>query len=761
MPYRAERALLCLIALAALTPALAGADEGAIRGRVVRASDGAVLPGVLVVVRPARPSASTGPGGVFILSSLPPGRYALRFQRAGFAGREIVVDLGPGETRELELALEPTRLTLHEEITVTAERDHEATFDSPAAVTALSAEDLAERWPRTAPEMLPEAPGVWLQKTNHGGGSPFVRGLTGNQVLALVDGIRLNNSTYRYGPNQYLNTVDAYSLDRIEILRGSGSTLYGSDAVGGVINFLTPTPGLSAGGTEFSACGRGKLASGGQETTGRLGFRLSAPRLGLVGGLSLRSFGDLRAGGVLGLESPSGYRETAADLKGLFKLGPNLLLTAAFQTVRQPEVPAYDQVADRGYERYVFSPQQRRLAYLRAAAFFSRPLWREIEATVSWQESLEGRDKLKEASVLLQTECDRVGTLGFQLQVRSRPGPAWSLTTGLELYSELVRSSAEDIDTSTGSRTDRRGLYPDRARAFNLAIYHAQSLDIGRAGLRAGLRYNLVEVEARDELFGDTSISPAALAGHLSLLYRLSGRLHAVVNLNRSFRAPNINDLSSFGAFDYGIEVPAPDLRPEYGTTLETGFKSRGGRWAWGLYAYRTWLRDLIVRVESTYLGSPYYGDDRVYRKANAQSAYVQGLEAEAQAEIGRKWRAAMDLTYTFGRNVDDDEPMRRIPPLNGRARLEYFPGSGLGIAAEWIFAAKQGRLSSGDIADHRIPAGGTPGWQVVNILARWRLGRLHVTLGLENLFDEAYRTHGSGIDGPGRHVWTGLGWGW
>ncbi|MGB7295118.1 MAG: TonB-dependent receptor [Candidatus Aminicenantales bacterium] len=736
-------------------------QAGGIRGKVLQALERIPLSEVVITITPARPAALTGADGVFVIPSLPPGGYTLRFQRTGFTSREITVDLKSGETADVEVLLEPTRLTLHEEITVTAERDPRASFQSPAAISALTVRDLAEQWPRTAPEMLPEAPGVWLQKTNHGGGSPFVRGLTGNQVLALVDGIRLNNSTYRYGPNQYINTIDPYSLDRIEILRGGGSTLYGSDAVGGVLNFLLPSPGLATEGTEISASARAKLAGGGMETAGRLDFRLRSPRLGLGGGISRRSFGDLRAGGDLGVQSPSGYDETAVDLKGLFKLSDGLLLTAAWQSVRQPEVPAYDQVAERGYARFVFSPQERHFSYVRTTSFSANPLWREIEATVSWQESVEGREKQKEKSDRLLRERDRVSTMGFQIQVRSVPRTSWTLTTGCELYSDHVRSAAEGLDLTTGLSLKTRGLYPDKAQAFNLAIYHAQSFDIRRLGMRAGLRYNLVKTRIHDDNFGDTDITPAAVAGHFSLLYRLSDRHNAVLNVSRSFRAPNINDLSSFGAFDYGIEVPAPGLKPEFGTTLETGLKSRGGRWASALYFYRTWLQDLIVRVESTYLGSLYYGDERVYRKANSQRAFIQGFEAEAQAELGRCWRAVMNLAYTFGHNIDDDEPLRRIPPFNGRARLEYSPRPDFDVAAEWLFASKQSRLSSGDVADHRIPTGGTPGWQIINVLMQWRLGRFHWTAGLQNLFNAAYRTHGSGIDGPGRYFWTGLRWGW
>ncbi len=104
---------------------------------------------------------------------------------------------------------------------------------------------------RSTPEMLTGTPGIWMQKTNHGGGSPFIRGLTGNQVLTLVDGIRLNNATYRYGPNQYLSTIDPWSLFSAETLRSTGSVLYGSDAMGGVVYLQTEKPGYAENKNSF------------------------------------------------------------------------------------------------------------------------------------------------------------------------------------------------------------------------------------------------------------------------------------------------------------------------------------------------------------------------------------------------------------------------------------------------------------------------------------------------------------------------------
>ncbi|MBC7893397.1 MAG: Plug domain-containing protein, partial [Sphingobacteriaceae bacterium] len=153
-----------------------------------------------------------------------------------------------------------------DEVLVTARRSEQTAFDTPGSVNVLNARYLRTYQPRSTPEALAGVAGVFVQKTTHGGGSPFLRGLTGNQTLTLVDGIRLNNSTFRYGPNQYLNTVDALSLDRIEALRGGGSVPYGSDALGGTIQLFTREPEFNTG---VEARLLGRLATGGMELAGR------------------------------------------------------------------------------------------------------------------------------------------------------------------------------------------------------------------------------------------------------------------------------------------------------------------------------------------------------------------------------------------------------------------------------------------------------------------------------------------------------------
>ncbi len=118
------------------------------------------------------------------------------------------------------------------EIVVTTQRIPQEDFLVPYSISLIDKKEMEHFTKRTTPEMLMNMDGVFVQKTNHGGGSPFIRGLTGNQTLLLIDGIRLNNSVYRYGPNQYLNTIDIFTIDRMEVAKGTGSVQYGSDALG-------------------------------------------------------------------------------------------------------------------------------------------------------------------------------------------------------------------------------------------------------------------------------------------------------------------------------------------------------------------------------------------------------------------------------------------------------------------------------------------------------------------------------------------------
>lgn len=647
------------------------------------------------------------------------------------------------------------------EVLVTAHRQETSSFAIAEAVSVLPVSRILQQNSRSTPEALMGLSGVWVQKTNHGGGSPFIRGLTGNQTLLLLDGIRLNNSTYRYGPNQYFNTIDALSIGQVEVVRGGGSVLFGSDALGGTINVLTRSPVFSTDEDILRIGVQGRVISHGMEVGWRPEVEYRGKNVALLAGYSKRDFGDLLAGGELGKLISSSYREQAADFKSKIKTGSSAVLTLAYNGVFQSEVGRYDQVAQRGYQLYQFDPQYRELAYAKWEVAGKSPLWQQLSLTASWQNSKEERDKQREGSTTLRQEEDEVRTLGLSLALQSSFGPHWQAVSGLEVYQDEVRSSAFDLDQQTQAISPRRGLYPAKATALNWAIYNSWTYQNKAWTLNGGLRFNGFQLETEDEQFTKVELSPTALVGQLSLRYALHTQHALTAGLYSAFRAPNINDLSSFGSFDFGIEVPTGDLKPERSLNMEVGYKFEGPKAQARLQLFRMNLSDLIDRVRGSYQGQSQWEGQDVYYKANVSSAYVQGFEADGSWILSKGLQARANMTYTFGENEAADEPLRRIPPFNGQLDLTYQGESPFYAQVQYGFAGKQNRLSGGDISDHRIDADGTPAWSILNFNLGYQFQNTRLNGGIQNIFNEAYRIHGSGVDGVGRSFWLSLRWDW
>ncbi|HLA05451.1 MAG TPA: TonB-dependent receptor plug domain-containing protein, partial [Syntrophales bacterium] len=207
------------------------------------------------------------------------------------------------------LSLEQQTIVL-DEIVVTATRSEEDIFKVPYSADIVTAEDIQERQlSRTLPEALKKIPGVMVQKTSFGQGSPYIRGFTGYNTLFLIDGIRLNNSVFRSGPNQYANTIDPLTIERMEVVKGPSSVLYGSDAIGGTVNVFTTNPGPNENKIFY------RFSSAEESNSGRLQLSGNMGNLWAIAGVSLKDYGDLNAGGMVGKQLHTGYNEKDYDLK--------------------------------------------------------------------------------------------------------------------------------------------------------------------------------------------------------------------------------------------------------------------------------------------------------------------------------------------------------------------------------------------------------------------------------------------------------------
>ena len=643
-----------------------------------------------------------------------------------------------------------TKTTQLSEVVVTAHRSEQSAFETPATIYVLDNKKLKTYQPRSTPEALMGAMGVFVQKTTHGAGSPFVRGLTGNQTLLLIDGIRLNNSTFRFGPNQYFNTIDAFTIDRVEVLAGSGSVQYGSDALGGTIQVLTHDAVLESG---FAGLATLRFASAGMERSLRLESSYGGKKMAILGGITRRQFGDLLSGQNTGFQKPSGYDEQDFDLKAKFLLQKNLTLTLAHQTVSQQNVPVFFRYQLDNFGLNVFDPQRRRLTYAKLERRGDTRLFREQTLTLSYQNTLEGRQNQRNGSDTRRVETDRVGTWGFNFNNHSDLGNVGSLNTGLEIYRDQVNSERYDLNTKTNESKFSRGLYPNGATYLNCSVYSLAQAALGKRFVAsAGLRYNGFVVDIPDETIGSSRLTPRALVAQAGLSWALASHSRVFAHFSSGFRAPNVDDLGTLGIVDFRYEVPTNSLKPEQSISTEIGYKLQTRRASASLAFYQTNLTNLITRVKTTQA----VGGLSVYQKENVEKAFINGFDANVRVEPFENWQLYGNVSYCFGQNETKNEPIRRIPPLNGRFGLGYQPKNWF-VRGEYLFANLQDRLAQGDKDDNRIAKGGTPAWKILNVQTGYEAKHFGLYLRLENLLDEDYRTHGSGINGAGRSAWLML----
>ena len=524
-----------------------------------------------------------------------------------------------------------TAIRSMDEVVVTAQRHQQQSLLVPYSVNTLSQQHIGEMNPRTTPEALMRMNGVFVQKTNHGGGSPFIRGVTGNQTLILVDGIRLNNSTFRYGPNQYLNTIDPYTIKKIEVAKGTGSVQYGTDAIGGVVNILTREPQFAENKSSLQGKVIGKYMTDDMEKTIRGETNYSAKRFALITGITKKNFGDLVGGDTTGRQSPSGYDEWSLDMKAKFLLKQNIQFTIANQFLQQKNVPVYHKVLLENFAVNEMDPQQRLLSYARMNVQGKSSLFKETEVTLSFQQSIEGRNSRKNGSSSLRKERDEINTIGFTADVFSEFNKIWTANSGIELYYDKVGSTREEINTQTGFSSPKRGLYPDDSKYGNYSLYSLHHFLWRKWILDAGLRFNTFDIRISDTTLGNVKISPSALVGNAALMYQLDRNQTVYASLSSGYRAPNIDDMGTLGIVDFRYEVPTADLQPEKSQNTELGYKFQTKKLSGTFAAYYMHLANLITRVKSE---GQIINGYQVYKKENTEAAYIKGFETELNWNI-------------------------------------------------------------------------------------------------------------------------------
>ncbi|MEW6074642.1 MAG: TonB-dependent receptor [Planctomycetota bacterium] len=684
----------------------------------------------------------------------------------------------------LPLVLAPLQEEPVSETVVVAPRSETTVTSTAAKVTVVSEEDLEATGERSLPRAIGRAAGVWIQESHLGGGAPVVRGLLGNQILVVVDGVRVNDSTTRFGPNETLNQIDPATVERVEIIHGSSSVLYGSDAIGGVIAIWTkhrsPRGERSA---ETRPAAEGFLdtlwdsASGGRRAT--LGATGATARHGGLAIASGYDYGNLEAGD--GVEQhATAFHGNSAFGAWDWSLGAekNLRLTGmAHRDFDVPRtfnlVPGYGQT-EPSYAQYVFLVQDRRRAVL---TYDDRdPAWLadDLQVRLSLREYTEERLRQKTGSPTLTFERHDVETVGLGADLRRRLGEDQLLTWGFDLDHDEVDAFRTDTDTTTGGTSAGDGAFPPGARytAFG-AFVQDEVLAFAPTYLTLGLRWSHFEFGFDDFATGarvDGDFD--ALTASVEAARDLSDDVRVEATVAQGFQAPNLEDLANDGDFAGGTEIANPDLDPARSVMGEVAIEVAKPAWSATAALFGTKIGDYIGR-RLLDAGDPDVAGDELYQRENAGEVRLWGTEVTGARELGAAgspWSVDGAVAWVRGRQYDgtvdpttgraplNGVDLRRAPPLNGRVGLRWTDrGAGAHLeTAElaWIWAARQDELHPEDISDPRIDPDGTAAWSVLDLdLGGTIRPGLRWSLGLHNLLDERYRVHGSGVDGPGRSL--------
>ncbi len=665
-----------------------------------------------------------------------------------------------------------------ETFVVTATRTQADPHQIPYTVAVITEEELERDLVRNLPEALEQTPGVLVQKTANGQGSPFIRGFTGYRTLALIDGVRYNHSVFRDGPNEYFALIDSQSLAGIELVQGPGSVLYGSDAVGGALNLRTQAANFhSEAPGQFFQHGSSfyRYSSAENSHLGRLEYQTGVGgKWGLHLGGTGKDFGDVRAAD-LGRQSFTGYEEWAYDARLDLQLNDLWALTLAHQQLAQDDVwRTHSSIfgvsfagTTIGSDRVRLKDQRRSLTYMKLRGEGLEGPVDAVSLTTSYQTTDERGRRVRNTG-RLQLEDFNSGMWGVDLQLESKTFLG-RFVYGLDYYEDHVDSSRTDFNPDGTLREKAiQGPVGDDATYGLLGVYLQDTIDVGdRFDLILGGRFTHVGAEIgrlEDPVTGrPTSFSDSweNVVGSARAIYDLDagGRHKIFVGASQSFRAPNVADLSRFAASRTDlIETASTDLEPEEFVTYEVGLKHQSEILSSGLSLFRT---DLSNYITSTPTGRIVDGLREV-TKQNSSEGYVQGVEFFASYKLGRGFDLFGNVTWLEGEadvfldpetKVGVREPLSRIQPVIGTGGIRWMgPGERFWTELTVTAAGEATQLNTGDRGDtQRIPPGGTPGYTLMDLGFGW-IARDDVTFygRLDNLLDEAYRAHGSGSNEPG-----------
>lgn len=586
--------LSLVVALGAMSPAILRAQQNsrATISGVVKDESGAAVSDADVSLANSQQvvlnDTKTDPQGRFKLDGVPAGSYVLAVSRADFSIQRKVVQVNAGQTIEIEVVLEIGQIS--EQVTVTSEAGMVADARSVSQpVNIVNEEEIVQRAPEVVAQIVDEEPGVNLQRTAPSLSAVFVRGLTGRNVGVYVDGVRYTTSAQRGGVGTFFSLIEPSSLEVVEVLRGPNSSQYGSDVLGGVVNFISHAPRYGANDDEWHGTTNVFYSSVAHSFGGSQLLTWGTRKWGFLVNANARRINRLRPGEGLDFHSaltrylgiPSdffgdrlpdtGFTQYGGLMRTNFSLDEDTQLLFSYARNQQDGGKRYDQLL--GGDGNLIA----NLRNLMTDLFYARLSRQRLgffdggSFTVSYNRQREervnqGGQGNPVAAITFQPE--RTNVLGFNFFLDKKVGDRNTFLLGGDVYRDHINAGGVTLDPVTGVFTQSRPRIPDGARYLSYGVFVQDVFTAipDRLRISGALRYNVASYKSRAPnaaivggrpLFPDDSARFSAFSGRLGAVINLGGGFDFAVKYARGFRAPNTTDLGIIGLVGTGFEVDA------------------------------------------------------------------------------------------------------------------------------------------------------------------------------------------------------------
>ncbi len=668
-------------------------------------------------------------------------------------------------------------------------------------------------------DLLINTGNTFVQKSQQGGSSPVIRGFEASRVLLVMDGIRMNNAIYRAGHLQNIITVDQNMLERVEVLYGPSSTLYGSDALGGVVHMRT-LPAQYASGDKLFVTGSAftRCSSANDEKTVHADLNLGGKKIAWLQSFTYSSFGDMKMGSKYPDDYPSfgrrdsliaffgfkdsvianddkevqkfsGFRQWDLLEKLKFNTG-NVSHTLNFQYSNTTHVPRYDRLQDKRnfggsmgttlrYAEWFYGPQKRLLAAYELGAD-NLGIFDNLRVNIHFQDIEESRQQREYRRYdRFDSRMENVNVWGFVVDGRKTFGSN-VINVGIDGQLNDVTSVATRTNLNTGAVSALDTRYPDgenQVNYFGLYCQHQRKSKSGKWILNDGIRFQTVSLRSNvvNNSFFNLPVTNYeqnnfSVTGNIGIVYIPNENSRYALNLASGFRSPNIDDLVK--VFDFSVAkrvyVPNADIDPEYTYNIDfTMSHVLAKKFRVELNGFYTIFRNAITSAPFKLNGQDsilYNGVmSAVYANQNVNKAQLYGFNANARFDFTQALSLSSTISYTHGRieKFDGTEsPQDHIPPVFGKTSLDY---RGSKFGAE-LYAHYNGwkKIANynpdGEDNQQYATPDGMPSWFTLNLRTSLNIcKKVQAQAGIENIFDRNYRYFASGFSAPGRNFIVAL----